>query len=67
MPPFEPYGTAVLMPFENSRGELYRERADEVRALAADCRDATIKEQFLRIADEYEALAHQVEAGILPT
>ena len=54
------------MPFESSRAQFYRDRAGEVRAMAEACRDESIKEQFLRIAAEYEALAHQVEAGILP-
>ena len=54
------------MPFESARAHFYRDRAAEVRATAEACRDEMIKEQFLRIAAEYEALAHQVEAGILP-
>ncbi|HEY3919712.1 MAG TPA: hypothetical protein VGL83_18125 [Stellaceae bacterium] len=53
------------MPFEGSRAQLYRERAREVRAVATNCVDGVIRQQLLIVAAEYDALARQVEEGVL--
>jgi hypothetical protein len=39
----------------------WRTRAEEARVLAQELKDANIKEALLRIADEYDQLAHRVE------
>jgi hypothetical protein len=53
------------MSFDGSRAEFYRHRAAEVRAVAANCIDASIQDQLERVAKEYEALALSVERGAL--
>jgi len=54
------------MAFDGSRAEFYRDQACRLRALAKACTLPDIKEQLEHVAEEYETLAHQVEAGILP-
>ena len=49
----------------NSRSQLYRDRAREVRAVAENCIDGVIKQQLLIVAAEYDTLARQVEEGSL--
>jgi len=55
-----------IMAFDGSRAEFYRDQACRLRALAKACKLSDIKEQLEHVAEEYETLAHQVEAGILP-
>ena len=39
----------------------WRDRAEEIRRLARDTKNQSVKQQMLRIADEYEELASQAE------
>jgi hypothetical protein len=41
--------------------EHWRTRAEEARIVAQEVKELEIKDALLRIADEYEQLAHQVE------
>jgi hypothetical protein len=58
-------GWVDAMPLGGSRADFYMAKAKELRETARKCRDATIKEQLLRVADEYEALAKTVQGGVL--
>ena len=54
------------MAFDGSRAQLYRDKARQIREMAATCVLPDIREQLERIARQYETLAHQVETGSLP-
>ena len=41
--------------------KLWRTRADEIRALAERMQDRLAKDVMLRLADDYERLAREVE------
>jgi hypothetical protein len=47
-----------------SRSEFYRQRATEVRRDAAHIESAKVKEEFEKIAREYEALAKALDLGL---
>jgi hypothetical protein len=39
----------------------WRTRAEEARIVAQETKDSNLKDALLRIADEYDQLAHRVE------
>jgi hypothetical protein len=43
----------------------WRDRADEIRALAEDMRDELSKQMMFRIADDYEQLAKRAEFRLI--
>jgi|SoiMethySBSTD1v2_1073268.scaffolds.fasta_scaffold506054_3 hypothetical protein len=43
----------------------WRDRADEIRALADDMHDELSKQMMLRIADDYEGLAKRAEFRLI--
>jgi hypothetical protein len=53
------------MGFDGSRAEYYRQRAAEIRALAAKCKLPDIKWQLEMVAQQYEDLAFSVDSGTL--
>jgi hypothetical protein len=54
------------MAFDGSRLQYYLEREIHVRGLAACCTSDVLREQLERVADEYAAIARQIEKGLLP-
>jgi hypothetical protein len=54
------------MAFDGSRLQYYLDREREIREIAERCHIDTIREQLLRVADEYAALARQIKTGLLP-
>jgi hypothetical protein len=48
------------MPPEQSRPHRYRSYAFDLRRIAAVSKNSRIKEEYLRLADEYDALADEV-------
>jgi hypothetical protein len=57
----------AIMAFDGTRAEFYRDQARRIRAIAATCVSSDIKEQLERVANQYEALAYEVDADILAT
>jgi hypothetical protein len=53
------------MAFDGSRATYYRNRAAEIRALAAACKLPDIKAQLDHVARQYDNLAVSVESGVL--
>ena len=42
---------------ESERAARYRERAEEMRAISADCKDPTMADQLAQVAKDYEHMA----------
>ena len=55
----------LLVAFEGSRAEYYRGRARMIRALAEKSAAPDIKQEYERIAQQYDQLANEVEVGQL--
>lgn len=55
----------MVMAFDGSRAQFYRDQARRILAVAEECASADIKDQLERIASQYETLARQVDAGHL--
>ena len=53
------------MALDGSGVEYYRARARLVRALAEKCSTPDLKQEYERIAAQYEQLASEVERGLL--
>jgi len=54
------------MAFDGSRLQYYLERELHVRQLAVLCESDALRQQLERVADEYAAIARQIEKGLLP-
>ncbi|HEX9466340.1 MAG TPA: hypothetical protein VGB82_27395 [Alphaproteobacteria bacterium] len=50
------------MPSTQSRAERYRSQAVDLRRMAAHSTNARMKAEYLKLAQEYEVLAREVEA-----
>jgi hypothetical protein len=55
----------VRLALDGSQTRYYRSRAQMVRVLAETSSMPGLKEEYLRIAEQYEQLADQVEKGHL--
>lgn len=51
------------MPSKERRAKELRVQAEDMRKLAARARNAEVKDDYLRLAREYEKLAAEVERG----
>lgn len=54
-----------MVALDGSRAEYYRGRARMVRTLAEKCSAPDLKQEYERIAEQYEQLAREVEQGTL--
>ena len=46
---------------EDAQARRYRERAEELRVIAAEMIDPKARESLIKVADDYERMAGQIE------
>jgi hypothetical protein len=57
--------TSASLDYPGSRAQHYREKARQVRLIAESKRTSALKAEYNGVADRYDHLAAQIEAGLL--